>query len=84
LPEQVEGRRKWLFTCCLKERGDEGCTDGLHVFREKDDDNALAKRAAYKTVKQVCEDELKEGGLAGGVGWLEVVAMDCEMICELI
>jgi RNA exonuclease 1 len=86
-PEQVEGRRKWLFTCCLKERGEEGCTDGLHVFREKDDDKALARREAYKTVKQVCGADGKDGqtssvGSAEENGWLKVVAIDCEMICR--
>ncbi|WRT65966.1 uncharacterized protein IL334_002917 [Kwoniella shivajii] len=74
VPERIEGRRKWIYTCCGRERGEAGCEDGIHVFTDGDDDVKLAKRVAYKTVNQVVGDE-------GGLGkWNEVVAMDCEMI----
>ncbi|WVW80449.1 hypothetical protein I302_102431 [Kwoniella bestiolae CBS 10118] len=75
LPERIEGRRKWIYTCCGKERGEGGCQDYIHVFSEEDDDAALARRVPYKTTAQVI------GKGDGGLGrWNEVVAMDCEMI----
>nr|XP_019000061.1 uncharacterized protein I203_07218 [Kwoniella mangroviensis CBS 8507]OCF63522.1 hypothetical protein I203_07218 [Kwoniella mangroviensis CBS 8507] len=75
LPERIEGRRKWIYTCCGKERGEVGCQDYIHVFSEEDDDRKLARRVPYKTTEQVI------GKGDGGLGkWNEVVAMDCEMI----
>lgn len=79
-PERIDGRRKWIYTCCRKERGEPGCEDGIHVFSEKEDDAALARRVGFKTVKQVVDGAGVEAkGLAA---FAEVVAMDCEMICE--
>lgn len=77
LPKVMEGRKKWLYSCCDSERGEKGCQEGLHVFREKDNDEALARREPYKTVKAICK-----GADPATKGWLEVVAIDCEMICE--
>ena len=82
-PQIVEGRKKWLYSCCTKERGESGCQGGLHVFRHKDDDPALARREPYKRVKEVCKEvEQIEGKAKGSSSWLEIVAIDCEMICE--
>lgn len=75
-PERVEGRRKWIYSCCKRERGEAGCQDGVHVFSEKEDDAKLKRRAGFRTVKQVVE------GNEAPKGWVDVVAMDCEMICE--
>ncbi|WWD18207.1 hypothetical protein CI109_102657 [Kwoniella shandongensis] len=75
-PERVEGRRKWIYSCCGRERGEQGCEEGIHVFSDGDEDKALAKRVGFKTVKQ-CVEEAK--GLEVGEG-VEVVGMDCEMI----
>lgn len=77
-PKMMEGRKKWLYSCCDSERGEKGCQEGLHVFREKDNDPALARREPYRTVKAI-----SEGVDPDTKGWLEVVAIDCEMICEL-
>ncbi|KAL7423563.1 RNA exonuclease 3 [Cryptotrichosporon argae] len=77
VPERVEGKRKWVYTCCKRERGSAGCEDGVHVFAEKDDDAALARRVAYRTTEAIA-DELRAKGLP--VGDAEVVGMDCEMI----
>ena len=73
-PERVEGRRKWIYSCCKRERGEAGCEDGIHVFNEKEDDIKLKTRVGYKSVKQIGER------MKGPKGWLDVVAMDCEMI----
>ncbi|WVF70973.1 hypothetical protein IAT40_005769 [Kwoniella sp. CBS 6097] len=73
-PERVEGRRKWIYSCCGRERGEQGCEEGIHVFSDGEDDRALAQRVAFRTVRQ-CVGE--GGGLGAGN---EVVAMDCEMI----
>ncbi|WWC60601.1 uncharacterized protein I303_103175 [Kwoniella dejecticola CBS 10117] len=74
VPERIEGRRKWIYTCCAKERGEQGCQDYIHVFSHGDDDRELAKRVGYKTVEDIV-------GKKGGLGkWTNVVAMDCEMI----
>jgi RNA exonuclease 1 len=77
-PERVEGRRKWIYSCCKRERGEAGCEDGIHVFNEKEDDAKLKKRVGYKSVKQVAKN------MRGPKGWLDVVAMDCEMIRECL
>lgn len=79
-PERVEGQRKWLFSCCGKERGREGCEEGVHVFSESDDDVLLNRREGYLTVAEVAE-QLKAKG-KGSAGWLDVVGIDCEMIRE--
>ncbi|WVR05589.1 hypothetical protein IAU60_002608 [Kwoniella sp. DSM 27419] len=73
-PERVEGRRKWIYSCCGRERGEQGCEEGIHVFTDGEDDVKLARRVGYRTVKQCVGDG---GGLGAGN---EVVAMDCEMI----
>lgn len=70
-PERVEGKRKWLYSCCRHERGSVGCTDGIHVFSEKENDAALAKRARFKRAKDM-----------GGTAIVDVLGMDCEMICQ--
>ncbi|WVO13069.1 hypothetical protein L204_100679 [Cryptococcus depauperatus] len=77
-PERVEGRRKWIYSCCRKERGEQGCEEGIHVFRDGEDDEMLAKRVKYKTVKQ-CAEEAERSGKEVVQGF-SVVAMDCEMI----
>jgi RNA exonuclease 1 len=81
-PARVEGRRKWIYSCCGKERGEAGCEDGVHVFSHKEDgaDTMLAKRQGFRTVKQVA-DEVGLEKIARGA-FVEVVGMDCEMICE--
>lgn len=73
-PERVEGMRKWLYTCCKRERGGAGCEDGVHAFREEDD-FYLHRRKGFRRVNQITS----KGG-----GWLDVVAMDCEMVCKWI
>jgi RNA exonuclease 1 len=78
-PQRVEGKRKWIFGCCGKERGEGGCEDGVHVFSEGDDDLALKKRVGFRSVAQISA-ELKEKGVA--VGWVDVVGLDCEMISK--
>ncbi|KAK8865616.1 hypothetical protein IAR55_000760 [Kwoniella newhampshirensis] len=75
-PERVEGRRKWIYSCCGRERGEQGCEEGIHVYSDGDDDAILAKRVGYKTVSK-CVEESK--GIEVGEG-VEVVGMDCEMI----
>lgn len=82
-PERVEGRRKWIYSCCGKERGEQGCEEGLHVFKDGEDDKQLAKRVAYKTVKMCLEEAKASGRNVVGEGY-GVVAMDCEMICEYV
>ncbi|CAD6584729.1 MAG: RNA exonuclease 3 [Tremellales sp. Tagirdzhanova-0007] len=72
-PELIEGRRKWIHSCCKRERGEVGCEDGVHVFTDGEDDAALARRVGYRNVKQVRDGEETEG--------VDVVGMDCEMIC---
>jgi RNA exonuclease 1 len=81
-PARVEGRRKWIYSCCGKERGEAGCEDGVHVFSHKEDgaDAMLAKRQGFRTVNQVAE-EVGSEKIARGA-FVEVVGMDCEMICE--
>ncbi|KIS01699.1 RNA exonuclease 1 [Cryptococcus deuterogattii 2001/935-1] len=78
-PERVEGRRKWIYSCCGKERGEQGCEEGIHVFKDGEDDKELAKRVAYKTVRMCLEDAKASGKNVVGEGY-GVVAMDCEMI----
>ncbi|WVQ85724.1 hypothetical protein IAT38_007890 [Cryptococcus sp. DSM 104549] len=79
-PERVEGRRKWIYSCCGKERGEAGCEDGVHVFSDGEDDVALARRVGFMTVRQCVEQAKGKGkGVEVGEG-AEVVAMDCEMI----
>ncbi|EIW72717.1 hypothetical protein TREMEDRAFT_24631 [Tremella mesenterica DSM 1558] len=78
-PQRVEGRRKWIYSCCGRERGEAGCEEGLHVFSEKEDDGKLAKRVPFKTVKQVLESMPRKGEVETQ-GWVDVVGMDCEMI----
>jgi len=75
-PERIEGYRKWIYSCCKRERGEEGCEEGVHVFSHGDDDAMLAKRVPYVRVGAGVDKENR-----GGV---EVLGMDCEMICEFI
>ncbi|WVQ71267.1 hypothetical protein IAR50_000793 [Cryptococcus sp. DSM 104548] len=77
-PERVEGRRKWIYSCCGKERGEAGCEEGVHVFKEEDD-NALARREGFKSVRTCVEESKRDGKSVVGDGF-GVVAMDCEMI----
>ncbi|WWC88171.1 uncharacterized protein L201_003076 [Kwoniella dendrophila CBS 6074] len=74
IPERIEGKRKWIYTCCGKERGELGCQDGIHVFSHEDNDLELSKRFPFKNVNQLVD---KEGGLGK---YNNVIAMDCEMI----
>lgn len=72
-PERIEGKRKWIYSCCRRERGEAGCEEGVHVFSDGDEDKALAKRVAY----------VKVGSQAGGTdAGSTVLGMDCEMICK--
>lgn len=75
-PERVEGRRKWIYSCCDRERGEAGCEDGVHVFTDGEVDTALARRVGFRTVEQVRGTEAKDG--------VDVVGMDCEMICTSV
>ncbi|ODN84088.1 hypothetical protein L202_00105 [Cryptococcus amylolentus CBS 6039] len=77
-PERVEGRRKWIYSCCGKERGEAGCEDGVHVFKEEDD-QALARREGFMSVRTCAEESKRDGKSIVGDGF-GVVAMDCEMI----
>jgi RNA exonuclease 1 len=73
-PERIEGIRKWIYSCCKRERGEEGCEIGVHVFNHGDDDELLAKRVSYVRVGRGVDEKNKGGA--------EVLGMDCEMICE--
>ncbi|ORX34146.1 hypothetical protein BD324DRAFT_664472 [Kockovaella imperatae] len=79
-PERIEGKRKWIYTCCRRERGEAGCEEGIHVFTDGDDDAKLAKRKAFKTVQQVWEERGQAGTEAKSKKVADVVGMDCEMI----
>jgi len=80
-PERVEGKRKWIYSCCKRERGETGCEEGVHVFTDAEDDQVLAKRKGFMTVSQVVEQrESKEGDELSA--FQVVVGLDCEMICE--
>ena len=72
-PERVEGRRKWIYSCCKRERGEAGCTDGVHVFSEKEEDGKLASRYRFRRL-----GDIANAGTAGAV----VVGLDCEMVCK--
>lgn len=73
-PERVDGKRVWIYSCCKKERGSAGCQEGVHVFSNKDDDSKLAAVVPFKTTEAVTEGR-------PGDTVLDVVALDCEMIC---
>lgn len=73
-PERIEGSRRWIYSCCKRERGEEGCEEGIHVFNHADDDTMLAKRVPYVRIGN--------GVDAGNKGGVEVLGMDCEMICK--
>jgi len=75
-PERIEGFRKWIYSCCKRERGEEGCEEGIHVFNCGDDDAMLAKRVPYVRVGK--------GVDSGNKGGVEVLGMDCEMICGFL
>lgn len=75
-PERIEGKRKWIYSCCRRERGEAGCEEGVHVFSDGDDDRALAKRVSYVRIGQA--------GAGGTDTGSVVLAMDCEMICQCI
>lgn len=76
-PERREGRRVWLYTCCGKERGAPGCEDGIHVFSFREDDSKLASLEPYQTTRQIHDKHSIPATRA-----MEIVGMDCEMICE--
>jgi RNA exonuclease 1 len=78
-PQRVEGRRKWIFGCCGKERGEAGCEDGIHVFSEEGNDRLLKKRVGFRSVRQIVKETKEAGGVEA---WVDVVGMDCEMISE--
>lgn len=77
VPERIEGKRVWIYSCCRKERGAAGCEEGVHVFTDNDDDVKLAQRVPYKTTAQIIEEK----GLKG-TKHVDVVGIDCEMISE--
>ncbi|ODN84063.1 hypothetical protein L202_00085 [Cryptococcus amylolentus CBS 6039] len=77
-PKPVPGRGKiWRHECCGRQHYSEGCSYNYHVFRHNNDDKALAKREGYKSVKEYAEDGEKDKD------WVDVVALDCEMIYTL-
>lgn len=76
-PERREGRRVWLYTCCGKERGAPGCEDGIHVFSFGEDDSKLAALEPYQTTQKLHHEYEIPATRA-----MEIVGMDCEMICE--
>lgn len=75
-PERVDGRRKWIYSCCKMERGSPGCQDGHHVFADREDDEKLAARVPFKYAK-----DLQDNGKASH--HIDVLGLDCEMICAL-
>ncbi|TXT04930.1 hypothetical protein VHUM_04013 [Vanrija humicola] len=81
-PERAEGRRVWIYSCCRKERGSAGCEDGVHVFSYKEDDRKLAETEPFKTTESVREALANTKGLDLPKP-VDVVGMDCEMICKL-
>lgn len=78
LPERIEGKKKWVYSCCHAERGAPGCERAVHVFSERDDDEKLANRVGFKTVREQAEENAKIGRVQA---FAEVVGVDCEMIC---
>ncbi len=89
MPIRQEGRKIWVYSCCREPRGSEGCSDGLHVFKDGDarglestredtdeGDKLLHKRLEFKLVAEVRKEAGKEQKPQ------DVVAMDCEMICK--
>lgn len=74
-PERVEGRRKWIYSCCKMERGTAGCQEGHHVFSDREDDVKLSARIPFRYAKDLRADR-KWGQ------YLDVLGLDCEMICE--
>lgn len=75
-PERVEGRRKWIYSCCKLERGSAGCQEGHHVFADRENDVKLSARVPFRYAK-----DLRDGSKSGQ--YLDVLGLDCEMICEL-
>ncbi len=91
MPIRQDGRKLWVYSCCREPRGSEGCTDGLHVFKDGDargldatledkerGDLALHQRVEFKEI----EDIVQEAALPMERKTQDVVAMDCEMICQ--
>lgn len=78
-PDKIDGEKAWLYSCCRKERGTSGCYKGVHVFNEREDDEKLASRVGFKTVKNQVEENR---GLGRVEAFEDVVGMDCEMICK--
>jgi RNA exonuclease 1 len=74
-PQGIGASRQWLFGCCGKGRNEPGCEEGVHVVSDKDDDKKLAEVHAFMTTEDVVSNK-KSDTVA------DVVAMDCEMICE--
>lgn len=79
LPDKINGKKVWAYTCCRKERGTGGCHKGVHIFNEREDDVKLASRVGFKTVKQQVQENRLEGRAEA---FVDVVGMDCEMICK--
>lgn len=75
-PERVEGRRKWIYSCCKLERGSAGCQEGFHVFADRENDVKLSARVPFKYAKDLRGGSKSEQSL-------DVLGLDCEMICEL-
>jgi RNA exonuclease 1 len=79
LPDKIEGKRTWAYTCCRKDRASAGCHKGVHVFNEREDDEKLASRVSFRTVRAETEENRR---LGRAEAFADVVGMDCEMICE--
>lgn len=58
-----------MYNCCGKTKGDGGCTQGVHVFYDKDP-NDLHARHPFSFLKPPTPDS----------DALDIVALDCEMI----
>lgn len=75
-PERVDGRRMWIYSCCKAERGSAGCEEGVHVISDRDNDKKLAEVVAYMKTEDVVKDKDRDAVV-------DIVALDCEMVCEL-
>ncbi|KAF7355397.1 Exonuclease domain-containing protein [Mycena sanguinolenta] len=71
------GQRERVFRCCYSlapGSGDDGCSQGPHVFYEKEVER-LHARHAFSWLKPPPEDEKERPGTL-----LDVAALDCEMV----
>jgi RNA exonuclease 1 len=91
MPIRRDGQKVWVYSCCREPRGSEGCSDGLHVFKDGDGrgldataediakgDEQLHKRVEFMTVEEVVQKAAPDHA------YQNVVAMDCEMICKCL